>query len=373
MSKISVKLTITPSEVVKILKNHEKCVGSKIMPITENVLLVIEPDTMQFVTTDSSNFVKTTIPVTTGKEAIVLVPFKKLMDLMKLLSEQPINLTCHTEDYKIKIKADEGTYEIAGENPEDFPAFPDDEKKEWFSASGPAFKAALENVLYAVAKDDVRPAMCGVLIESNGKVEMTATDGNVLAHSEVVEDFIVHNAHNEIVRAEILESVLKIIPDEKTVEVLSNERNQWFQIGDVVLCTRKIDEKYPNWRGVLPNYENSFKIDKKNWLLAVNRMLLFTDSVTRVIKTEINLKSISISADSHNWGHHGHERVALESDATNILTIGHNASQIKEALAHITQEVVTVEFSQPSKAIVINHESGFALIMPIVLNNVIQD
>lgn len=366
---IKLKLTITPAEIVKILKNHEKCLGQNpAFPIVENILISIEPEQIKFVTTDLATYIRTVIPMPNLQQGVVLVPFGKLINLLKLLSDQHLDLTINLENFRLKIKAKEGNYEIAGENPDDFPAFPkSDNASEWFSASGIAFKNALDTVLYAVCKDELRPAMTGVFVEANQNVTLTATNGNVLAHSEIVEEFEVHSSKSEIMRLKALRAVLGIIPEEKKITISSNDSMQWVQMGDVELCARKIEERYPTWKNAIPSLTNSVKIDRENLLASVHRMLLFVDESTSVLKVEINLKSISISADNLNYDHHGHERVTLESEAKEMLTIGLNASYLKEALGKITQEFLTLEYVAANKAIVLRHESGFCLLMPITL------
>lgn len=222
-------------------------------------------------------------------------------------------------------------------------------------------------MLYAVGKDELRPQMTGVFIEANGAVTMTATNGNVLAHCKVVEEFKVNRENNEIVTADILETIAKIIPDEKEIALWSNSRHQWMVMGDVELCARKLDERYPDWRNAVPKESNAVKIDRRNLLASINRMLLFTDKATALVKSEINLKSISLTADSYDFDHHGHERITLESESAITLQIGLNASQLKEALGHIEQELIMVEYSNPRKPIVLRYEDGFSLLVPLTL------
>ena len=85
------------------------------------------------------------------------------MESLKNIPDQPLTFNID-KNYSIEITSDNGKYKVMGENPDNFPKEPVAVDTNSFTISSGAFVSAVNNTLFAVSNDDLRPAMTGVFL-----------------------------------------------------------------------------------------------------------------------------------------------------------------------------------------------------------------
>ncbi|WP_028522797.1 DNA polymerase III subunit beta [Runella limosa] len=370
MSIKTFKLPVSPSEFAKTLKKHIGAISDKpdLFPLSNNVLIEVEESRMLLTTTNGINFVRSRIEADSSETFSMCLPYKKMVALMGQLSDQKVKLKYDENDFLLEIKAKEGTYEIKGHDPVGFAKFPDSEaKSEWFQCSHAKFKEAVSSVVFACGNDDARPAMKGVYVEAGKQLEMTASDGSILSNYELKDSFEVYEPKSEIVNAESMKIVSGLNADED-VEAYSDDKNQWFEVGEIEICARKIDANYPNWRNAVPGGLKSVKVDSDLLKHSVDRALLFVNEVTKLVTVDVNHSFIEITAEDIGFECKAGEVVDLESEAQEKISLALHAAVLSSILSHTNKEVVNLKYVQPNRAVLWEHSAGFILQIPIMSN-----
>jgi DNA polymerase-3 subunit beta len=149
-----------------------------------------------------------------------------------------------------------------------------------------------------------------------------------------------------------------------------------FQTDDLLLVSRIIDERYPNYEGVIPaDNDKTLKVNRAEVLAAIKRCSIFSNAVTNQIRMSINPEGLEVSAEDVDFGGEAKEALNGEYSSDEILEIGFNAKYLEDALTHIDNDDVVFQFSTPTRAGLIQPKEQteemdvLMLVMPLRLNN----
>ncbi|HYH74887.1 MAG TPA: DNA polymerase III subunit beta, partial [Candidatus Saccharimonadales bacterium] len=182
-------------------------------------------------------------------EGSITVPARLMQDFVSSLPGGVINLDL--DEYKLHIATDQYQSVINGVSAEEFPVMPGiSEGKRW-TVAGPALKQGLQQVVMAASSDEARPVLTGVLLQTyEGRLYMAATDSYRLAEKALTENA---ETIDLLVPGSAMQDLLRIVSDfEGDVDVISDEQQVQFRVGDVELVARLIEGKYPDYRKLIP-------------------------------------------------------------------------------------------------------------------------
>lgn len=116
----------------------------------------------------------------TGETEFTL-PARKLMDICKALPDGA-QLTIETDGDKAVLRSGRGRYSLGMLPAQDYPSIEPSKASEKFSLRGGVMKRLIEKTQFAMAQQDVRYYLNGLLLEIRpGRVRAVATDGHRLA------------------------------------------------------------------------------------------------------------------------------------------------------------------------------------------------
>ena len=154
------------------------------LPILSNVLIKIENNELVITATDLEVELKTKTKIESDLEQEFTLPARKLIDICKALpvdSEIEINLT----DERATIKSGRSRFTLSTLPARDFPTIEANICNEKLSIPGNVLKRLIDKTQFAMAQQDVRYYLNGMLLEvKEGKIRTVATDGHRLALSE---------------------------------------------------------------------------------------------------------------------------------------------------------------------------------------------
>ncbi len=371
------------------------------LPILEHFYFILEDDTLRIIATDQSITIMNQIIVNSSENGKILVPGKRITDIIRALdNEQEITFNANLETYEISIRTTFGKYTMKGLDPEDYLELPelfqsqkpeigklveplsDDEKNLSAMISAKDLTWAAERTFFCVSKDDFKPAMTGVYFQFQGnRVNIVSTDSYRLSKTTVEAD-----------GQNIFPTDLSVIIPSRTVELLrkveddvlisfvkaDNEiTHTRFDIGDTVLITRIIDERYPKYESVIPTsnpYE--LKINKKDILPALKRVSLFASPIGKPVKLEISTESLTLVGQDEDSGLQGQETIPCHFNSEKFV-IGFNNDFLQEAIENMvvegTEEEVIISLSEPTRPVLVKPNIGteklLMLLMPLRLGD----
>lgn len=390
--KFSVDVSEFKNAVSKILP----AIPSKsTLPVLEHFYAKLEGDILTLISTDQDLTILSTLKVTGSEEGKVLLPARKISEFLKvpgMLGE--LNISVDMDLYNVSITSTTGSYQMKGLDVDQYLKLPELEetsKPSWNGDSfdgdynedfSPAFinRESLvrlcQKTHFAVSSDEFRPSMTGVLFQFKGEIlNVVATDSYRLVKAK----YSPLNAN--------LPKDLSIIIPIKTIDLLKNIDNDVllsflvakdkvthcrFDIGDTVIISKVITEKFPPYESVIPSANPSLAVfDREELISAIKRVSFFSNSVSKQLKIKFTENKTIITGNDEESGMSGTETLNCKY-AGNEVEIGFNFKFLEDAINNIDkseENLVYITFSEPLKPIlVLPDETGdelLNLIMPV--------
>ncbi|MCO6495557.1 MAG: DNA polymerase III subunit beta [Bacteroidetes bacterium] len=371
------KFIVPSSALLQKLQTVNGAILSKpVIPAIENFYFDIKKGNLSVTTTDLETFMQESLEVQSSEDVRVCVPAKSTIEILREFSEQPLNVTINTENNSIELSTSSGRYKLPGESPEEYPAAPEIEVSNSFSIPSNILIRGINKTLFATGTDDLRLALTGVFFEINSDtLNLVATDANRLVKyttKEVKPGFDV----SFILPKKSLNLLKSSLPnDSSAVTVDIADSNVRFTCGNLVLITRIMDEKFPDYKMVIPSDNNNIlTISRQEVLNAVRRTAIFANQQTHQIRLKIAGSQLSTMAEDIEKSSEAHEALACEFEGED-MEIGFNAKFLTELLANLESSEIQIKLSTPSRAGLLvpkeneANEDILMLIMPMMLNN----
>ncbi len=370
------KFTTSSQAFLKELQLLSGVIGTNsVLPILEDFLLQLEGNKLRIFTSDLETSMSTILEVEGSEDGEIAIPSKILLETLKALPEQPLDIEINNDTFTVCIVSSNGKYNLIGESGEDFPNIPEPSEVKEVGMNSELFEGAIKKTLFAVSNDDLRPAMTGVNIEltENGAI-FVATDAHKLVKyknssikSDTYTSFIVPKKAMGLLR-----NVMSRGDDD--VKIAYNDTNAFFNIGKVELICRLIDGKFPDYNAVIPvNNPHTLTMDRKDFERALNRISLYSSRSTYQVKLNINKTTVALLAEDRDFSNEAYEQLNCEYDGE-PMEIAFNAKFLAEVLNVLDSDQVSIKLSTPSRAGLIlpseksEDEDILMLVMPIMMN-----
>ncbi len=371
------KFIVNSSTLLKHLSLIDGVVVSKpIIPILNNFLFDIKNGELKISSTDLETTMTTGIKVDAKEDLSIAIPSKTTMDLLKTLPDQPLAFSINIEKGAVEIKYDSGRFKLTAQKGDEFPKNPVVEDGKKFTIPAKVLQKAITKSVFATSTDELRLNLTGVFVQlGNDDITFVATDANRLVRYNrgdvkpgVEESFILPKK-----ALNLLKSSLPTDDTEVTVEF--NRSNAHFSTADLSLICRLIDEKYPDYKAVIPQENpNSLVMDRNEFLTSVRRVSITSNKTTHQIRLKIAGSELTISAEDIDFENEAQEKQKCQYEGED-MEIGFNSKYLTEMLASLDSPEVRLEMSQPNRAGVLrptvaeDQENILMLVMPMMLNS----
>ncbi len=346
------------------------------LAILDNFLFVLNQNQLAISASDLETTISARMRVESHTEGIAAIPARLLWDGLKALPEQPMTFILDEETKTVEMDSDYGKYSLAYVSGEEFPKLPEMQNISTTVLPGEILTTAINKTSFAAGNDDLRPVMSGVFFQfSNESLTFVATDAHKLVRYRRNDHKSDHTAEFIIPRKplNVLKSALVTVGDE--VKIHYNETNARFEFENIVLTSRLIDGKYPNYEGVIPkDNPNKMEIERAIFLSSVKRVAIFSNKTTHQVHLKIAGSELNISAEDIDFSNRAHERLTCNYQGDDI-EIGFNSRFLTEMLSNLESDNISLEMSTPNRAGIISPNDGLEegedilmLVMPVMLN-----
>lgn len=258
------------------------------LPVLQNVLVKAEGGSIRFTSTNLEIAVSCTVrgKVEVGGE--FTVPSKLFFDYVSLLPNETV--TVEGSGNSLSVSCASNKTRMNGLPATEFPLVPEVVTSRSYRVPVAALRAALSQVLFAVASNEARPELSGACARfgADGTVStltLAATDSYRLAEAivplpagSVQEDF------QAIIPARTLSEVSRVLsvfkdevdsPQDITLRLSDNQAV--FSFGGVELVSRLIEGNYPDYRQIVPkDFQTQATLDRDDFVKAVKTASLFS-------------------------------------------------------------------------------------------------
>lgn len=313
------------------------------LPILSNVLLARTDTHIEFVATDIEIEITASMEAEgLGESRTITVGARKLVDILRALPEES-EVTLTLQDKRLQVKSGKSRFNLQMLSAEDFPRLVVAEGSATkFSIPQKHLKILLGLVQYAMAQQDIRYYLNGLLmIVEDGQLKLVATDGHRLAYASRGVD-VKNLARQEVIlpRKTIIELSKLLEESEELVVIDLSVAQARFEFGNVVLVSKLVDGKFPDYSRVIPqNQPKKLRLERIGLLQALQRAAILTSDKFRGVRWVLGDGSLKISCSNTEQ-----EEAQEELDVPykgETLDIGFNVSYLVDVLNNL--DVAEVE------------------------------
>lgn len=356
-----------------------------IVPILDNILFEVHSEgSLTMRASRLVDDIEVALPVEGMSSPPLCIPGRDLAKLLATIDEQPITIQTNPYLFKTSLITDTGTYEFTTDNPIDFPKKPTFTPSAAFTLPVEQFREIIRTAYPFTSKDDLRPALTGILFQRDdlGKFEVAATDGHRLL---VMNPEIENNAFSfRVLLSRAIASKLSVIlpkkGDDVRVEIgVPNESGQFTRAriswGKFSIVTRLIEERFPDYLNAIPtDCKITLAVERLKLMATLRRGMIFSNKATNQLRFEIKDKSLTVIGDNLDYHSSMKERVSIDTETDEEMTIVFNAKLLLETLKQLPEGMIEFHISAPNRPMLIKpinrtkESTTKILVSPVILN-----
>lgn len=313
------------------------------LPILANILVRKDGERVSFTATDLEIQIQTSADIGAGKEtAATTIAARKLVDILRALPDADVQMSLTNK--KMAVASGNSRFNLQTLAAEEFPTVAQAEFTADFSLPAATLKYLLGMVHFAMAQQDIRYYLNGMLLVVDGTtVRAVATDGHRLALAEVSKA----DASNKgdkieaiVPRKTILE-LSRLLPDsDDPVRVQMAANQAKFSFGDIELISKLVEGKFPDYQRVVPAANTKvFAINREDLMHALQRAAILTTDKFKGVRMLLGTGTLKINSTNADQEDAQEElEIGYEGEP---LDIGFNVNYLLDVLANLKNDEVS--------------------------------
>ena len=299
-----------------------------------------------------------------------------IMNALRELPEQPIDVSLNTETFIMSIDYLNGHFEFPAEKADEYPLMETlNEDKTTITLPAEVLLRNVSRSIFAIGNEELRPVMNGIYFDlTTESMAIVASDGHKLVRNRIYSIKTGQPASFVMPRkpATLLKSTLP--QDETPVVVSFNGDSAEITFGEIYLLCRLISGRYPNYNAVIPqDNPNQVIADRRALLGAMRRVSLFLnpDSLVR-----LNISQGKVTLRSEDIEFYSHAEESVVCDYLGMpMCIGFKGQAFVDILNNLECDNVRLELADPSRPGIVvpeeqvEGEDVVMLVMPMLLND----
>lgn len=310
------------------------------LPVLANVLLKTENNRLKVIATNLEIAATTWVGAKVENDGEITVPARLLAEFVASLPAG--TLTLRTEKSSLAISSGNYSSKINGIEADDFPTIPRVTPKQTLTLQNEVLKNTLTDVVRVASSDTSRPVLSGVYIYTEaGKLCAVATDSYRLAEKKIT--IKTKDKLALIIPARSVVELLHCVDegDSDSVEMIVDDNQVCFRLGEVELISRLIDGQFPDYRQLIPTNNSTQVIITAKELRTVTKITnLFARENAGSITLSVSDNRFSISTLASQVGENSSITEAeVEGEEIEVAV---NGRFVAEAAAAMTTEKITI-------------------------------
>jgi DNA polymerase-3 subunit beta len=347
------------------------------LPILNNILFEAKDGVIKLISTNLEIGITCQIRGKVEEEGSFTVNSKIVNDYISLLPNKKINL--ENSDKKLIVKSDNYNTIIKSDDAEEYPLIPQIRKDVFFKCRIKEFKKALGQTIFAVAGNESRVELSGVLfIFENSKLTIVATDSYRLAEKKIDMEANTEMETRIIIPVKTLQEVSRVLSSIKEETVMEKDSeimfyvsdNQiLFNIGTTEIISRIIEGQYPDYKQIIPiNFRTEAVLKRDEFTRAIKAASIFSKIGINDINIDFRseLKQTIVSSSSSQSGENTTELESVITGGDNGMVL--NYRYLLDGVNNVDTEniiIKTVDSNTPCIMVAEGDESYLYIVMPI--------
>ena len=343
------------------------------LPILANVMLRKSGNALQFTTSDLEIQIRTTAELG-GDEAdfATTVNARKLIDILRSMpADQTVSVEASQD--KLVLKGGKSRFTLQTLPAEDFPLVQESASfGPTFSVPQKTLKGLMNQVAFAMAVQDIRYYLNGILFVAEGKtLSLVATDGHRLAFASATLDVEVPKQEVILPRKTVIE-LQRLLSDaggdnQPHIEMQFANNQAKFTFGGMEFVTKLVEGKFPDYNRVIPrNHTNSVTLGRAPLLASLQRTAIMTSEKFKGVRLSVEPGTLRVASNNAEQ-----EEAVDELDidySGDAIDIGFNVTYLIDALTNMGQDMVKVDLADGNSSALITipeNDSFKYVVMPM--------
>ncbi len=334
------KIEVLQEQFIEGLQIVSRAVASRAqLPALSHVLIEATKEGITLSATDLEIGIKTKVAAKVIVEGEVCVPAKMFGEFLGSLNPGKVELS--SEGTKVTLTAPGYNGKFQAIETQEFPHIPAIVTGgEICELPVSSLTGSIERVIFACAKDSLRPVLTGILLEfEQKKIRFVTTDGFRLAIEELA---MVAKKEQPplLVPARAVMEAVRLTGSEKVILGYIESTNQiYFKVGETLVVSQLLAGNFPDYSKILPKeFDTELTASKDELLQAIKACYIFARDNSNMVKWGASQGKLVLKSSSPERGECRVEvPITLEGEP---LEITYNAKYILEYLMIVGGERV---------------------------------
>lgn len=320
------------------------------LPILQNVLFDIADGKLTAIGSDMEIQITTSAEIETSASASFTVQAKKLSDILgSLLNTADVVLDYG--DNRLTIKSGKSKFNLQTLPAVDFPRATYAKANTTINIHQGVLKRLLTMTQYAMAQNDIRYYLNGVLFElKGGKMAIVGTDGHRLAYASAQIESAADDITAILPRKIVLELSRQLSDGDEPLSISVSDRQAIFQFNGVEIITKLIDGKFPDYNRVIPQSNNIvLTMESKELQSAMQRAAILANEKFKGVRLVLDTGLMKIIA-ANSEAEDAVEELEIEYHGA-PLDIGFNVDYLTDVLESAASNTVELRFADSMSSV----------------------
>lgn len=334
--------------------------------VTNGILLEIE-DSIRLTGYDMEQCIQYTLPADIQRKGKVVIEASFLGEIIRKCTEDTVYFSCD-DKYAVEISCGKAHFQLKGITAESYPKIVEENKEKSFTMPQFILKNLIRQTIFSISQDVTRKNLmgCFFLIKKD-TIDIISIDGFRMAVRHYAEEGYTFSEGQFIVLGKHLRDLMSILGDVGDVKVSFNNSQISFDLGNLTLSSRLIQENFLNYQAIIPsNYKTNMIVRTKDLLDSIERAMLVSTADRRYpVKLVCKDNKLEISATSIK----GTMKEEIEIRSTGEeMDIDFNPRYLYDVLRILETENVILKFAGEMSPVVMIPEEGDSylyLILPL--------
>jgi len=341
------------------------------LPILSNLLIQVTKNKIVITATDLEIEIKNIINLDDESESFEFtLPARKTADICRNFEDgSVINFTVNQEN--VVISANKSKFTLSVLPSLDYPKIELINTNNQFTIPQNTLKKIINNVSFAMAQQDVRYYLNGMLFEiNNNSFSAVTTDGHRLALTQAYIKTGLNESKQVIIPRKTVIEIQKILNDiDDIVDVCIDNNHIRFTVGSIILTSKLIDGKFPDYKRVIPsNNDITAKINRDLFKQALVRSAIISNEKFKGAKFIFSGNLLTVETQNSER-ENSKEEIPIEYSFRD-LTIGFNISYILDIINICHEQYIEIELksTETSGVVKLNDHSDIQstyVVMPM--------
>lgn len=317
--------------------------GKTTMHILDGIYINANGSTLTLIGSDIDVSIETKVEADILKAGKVVIDAKIFGEIIRKLPNSEIKIET-LENETIQITCEKSVFNLGYMAADEFPELPSLNEDLKIDVPQNILKNMIKSTSFAIAQDETRPILQGVLFEVKEKtLNLIALDGYRLA---LKKEFLDTDIEVEVViPGKTLNEVSKILEDtEANVQITFTNNHILFNLDKTKIISRLLEGKFVNYRSLLPQeHKITISVKKQDLQNGIERAsLMAKDGNNNLIKMDMEDDTLILSSNSQLGKVREEVTINLQGDK---IQIAFNSRYLLDVLKSLDEEEVVLEMT----------------------------